>query len=435
MSTPSAYLASDEEAGIIGACLMGGRDACCDAISQVPLEAVVSDEARETLALIASMVDAGDPVDVVTLGRAWQKRHKAAAPVVYWSKAMELCPTDSLLPGFIAAVNGAWQRRKLRLAAQRLADESGDRTKPLDAVLANLEAGIAIQADCQPQATSAMAVGKRFVDWVQARHEARGKIWGIPTGFPRLDEMMDGLQPGEVCIVGARPSVGKTAFALNVAAAACLDHQVPTLVVTAEMSEDALHRRLVGSLSGVSLHEIRRGNLNQREFEAITVANSRIARSNLRFLDVSAGGSVSTVTAGIRREVRKSGIKLVVVDYLQKIKPSEKNEKRTYEVADVSERLKACAKSTGVALLCLAQVSRESEKDKGRLPRLSDLSDSSQIEKDADTVLLLHRDRSVREGEASLIIAKQRDGECGLLKMFYKGQFCRFTEMEREKPE
>jgi replicative DNA helicase len=202
------------------------------------------------------------------------------------------------------------------------------------------------------------------------------------------------------------------------------------------MSEDALYRRMIGNFAGVSLRRTRRGQLSQHELQALSNANARVSRSNLRFLDVSRGAkTVSTVVAGVRREVRKHGIKLVIVDYLQKLKPSEKNEKRTYEVGDVSEKLHACASSTKTAVVCLAQLSRESEKDKGRMPKLSDLSDSSQIEKDADLVLLLHRDRAETRGEGSLIIAKQRDGECGLIQLFYDGQFCRFTELESKPDE
>jgi replicative DNA helicase len=123
-------------------------------------------------------------------------------------------------------------------------------------------------------------------------------------------------------------------------------------------------------------------------------------------------------------------VKLVVVDYLQKIKCAEKSEKRTYEVAEVSGKLKDIATQTGVAVLCLAQLNRESEKDKGRLPRLTDLADSGQIERDADLVMLLDRDRKQASGEAQIVVAKQRDGECGLVKLHYEGQFCRFSEYQ-----
>ncbi|MEI6872570.1 MAG: DnaB-like helicase C-terminal domain-containing protein, partial [Verrucomicrobiota bacterium] len=130
--------------------------------------------------------------------------------------------------------------------------------------------------------------------------------------------------------------------------------------------------------------------------------------------------------AAIRSNVRRFGIKLVVVDYLQKIMPSGRHEKRTYEVGEVSMKLKAVAASTGVALLCLAQLNRDTEKDKGRPPRLADLGDSKQIEQDADVVALLDRKRGEKVGDAALVIAKQRDGECGLVPLTFNGAFCRF---------
>ena len=160
----------------------------------------------------------------------------------------------------------------------------------------------------------------------------------------------------------------------------------------------------------------------------MSTAAGKIANSPLWFLDGSSSQSVASITANVRRAVRKHGVRLVIVDYIQKVKAADKAEKRTYEVAEVSGKLKDIAVHTGVAMLCLAQLNRENEKEKGRTPRLSDLADSGQLERDADCVMLLDRDRREAKGEASIIIAKQRDGECGVVKLWYDGQFCRFTD-------
>jgi len=160
----------------------------------------------------------------------------------------------------------------------------------------------------------------------------------------------------------------------------------------------------------------------------MTAASAKIASSPLWFLDGPSSHSISSITAHVRRAVRKHKVRLVIVDYVQKIKAADRSEKRTYEVAEVSGKLKAIAVQTGVAMLALAQLNREAEKEKGRQPKLSDLADSGSLERDADAVMLLNRDRTEPSGEAAIIIAKQRDGECGHVKLYYEGQYCRFTD-------
>jgi replicative DNA helicase len=143
----------------------------------------------------------------------------------------------------------------------------------------------------------------------------------------------------------------------------------------------------------------------------------------------SSVSNIAAITATVRRAVRKWGVKLVLIDYLQKIHGSKSAEKRTYEIAEVSGRLKSIATECKVAVVSLAQLNRENEKEKGRSPKLTDLADSGQIERDADLVMLLNRDRSEKCGEAIIAIAKQRDGECGAVKLWYDGQYCRFGEI------
>ena len=157
-------------------------------------------------------------------------------------------------------------------------------------------------------------------------------------------------------------------------------------------------------------------------------ASAKVAGSPIYFVSGSGVSNIATITALIRRAVRKWGIKLVLIDYLGKINGSKTAEKRTYEIAEVSGKLKSLALDTKTAMVVLCQLNRESEKEKGRQPKLSDLADSGQLERDSDLVALLNRDRTEASGEAAIIIAKQRDGECGHVKLHYEGQFCRFTD-------
>jgi len=177
------------------------------------------------------------------------------------------------------------------------------------------------------------------------------------------------------------------------------------------------------------MQDIRTGNMTEGGMRSMSSACSRIATSPLHFVSGSSVSGIATITATIRRSVRKWGVKLVLIDYLGKIHGSKPAEKRTYEVAEVSGKLKSIAADCQVAVVALAQLNRENEKDKGRSPKLTDLADSGQIERDADLVMLLNRNRTEKSGEALIAIGKQRDGECGVVKLWYDGQFCRFGEI------
>jgi replicative DNA helicase len=271
-------------------------------------------------------------------------------------------------------------------------------------------------------------VVREFIADAEARFARKGQLSGITSGLSKFDRMTDGIQRGEMTIVAARPSIGKTAIGMCIVDAACIRGDVPTLVVTAEMYRSALMRRLIAVHARVPMQSLRTGDLSERDFKAMTDGGGRIGKAPLHFFDAVVDPSVDRVVAEIRRAVRKYGIQLVLVDYLQKLQASASHEKRTYEVAEVSGKLRACAVSTGVAMVVLAQLNRESEKEKGRAPRLSDLADSGQIERDADTVALLSRDRNVKHGDAMLLVAKQRDGETGGVPLLFEGEFCRFSD-------
>jgi replicative DNA helicase len=252
----------------------------------------------------------------------------------------------------------------------------------------------------------------------------------VTSGFHHLDKMTDGFQLGELAILAARPSIGKTAMAIAIAEAATVRSKVPTLFISLEMSDESIVRRMVSSVGSVPMQDIKTGEMNESGFRAMSVANSKIAASPLHFASGSSVSNIASITALIRRCVRKWGIKLVIIDYLQKIHGSKAAEKRTYEIAEVSGKLKSVAVDTKTAIVALAQLNRENEKDKGRAPKLTDLADSGQIERDADLVLLLNRDRNQPKGEAIIVIAKQRDGECGIVKLHYNGEFCRFSDAD-----
>jgi replicative DNA helicase len=264
-----------------------------------------------------------------------------------------------------------------------------------------------------------------LINSIETKFNLNGKLSGLETGLFDLDRITNGLQFSESSILAARPSIGKTALACNIVSHVCLKNKIPTLFISLEMSADALGRRILSCHQQVNMQSLRSGDLNQGDFDKCAKFTTKLTESPL-FVHESLGGMSAGTAAGlIRKYAKRNGVKLVVIDYLQKMKADSKHEKRTYEIAESSGILTGAAKESGVALLLIAQLNREGEKDKGRLPRLSDLADSGQIERDADNVFLLHRKRE-EPNNASLIVAKQRDGETGLISLFFDGPHCQF---------
>ena len=425
-----AFFAQDDEFGLIGACLTGSIDTCSDAFADVKSEWIETDSLRDTYETIRSLVAQNRTPTIQELGKEWKKLNgNQPIPFEDWNRAMEVCPSPANLPSYAKAIIEAAHRRQLRAAGDRLIRESAVTTLQPDQIVSNAEAGLSIELSRETLSTSKQ-VGGSFIDQMQERFSRKGALSGVTTGFHWLDKMTDGLQYREMALIAARPSIGKTAIAIAIAEAAAVRAKVPTLFISLEMSKEAIFRRSVASIGSVSMQNLKSGNLTEGDMRSMSTATGKISAAPLWFLDGSSSQSIASITANVRRAVRKHGVKLVIVDYIQKVKAADKAEKRTYEVAEVSGKLKDIAVQTGVAMLCLAQLNRENEKEKGRTPRLSDLADSGQLERDADCVMLLDRDRREAKGEASIIIAKQRDGECGIVKLHYNGEFCRFSDAD-----
>jgi len=424
----SPYFSEEDEFGLIGACLTGTLDTCADALAEVRSDWIEHQSLKDTYEVIRSLTQQNRAPSLPELGKEWKKLNgNQPIPFEDWNKAMEVCPSPANLPYYVKGIAEDAHRRQLRLAGDRLIRESAVLTLPTDQIVSNAEAGLSIEVSRETLSTSKQVAGS-FIDAMQERFSRKGTLSGVTTGFHWLDDKTDGLQHGELAIIAARPSIGKTAIAIAIAEAAAVRAKIPTLFISLEMSKEAIFRRSVASIGSVPMQNLKSGNLNEGDMRSMSQASAKLASSPLWFLGGSSSQSIASITANIRRAVRKHKVRLVIIDYLQKVKAAEKSEKRTYEVAEVSGKLKDIAVQTGVALLSLAQLNRENEKDKGRQPRLTDLADSGQIERDADLVMLLDRDRKQSKGEASIVIAKQRDGECGLVKLWYDGQFCRFSE-------
>ncbi|MCL2491739.1 MAG: replicative DNA helicase [Coriobacteriia bacterium] len=278
--------------------------------------------------------------------------------------------------------------------------------------------------------------------------EHKGKLTGIPTGFSDLDKKTHGLRPGELIILGARPAVGKSSLALNIATGAA-KQGVHVAIFSLEMTVKDIVSRILCAEAEVSLTHVRDGNLSIRDWTEITSAMSRLEGYQIS-IDDTPSLNITELRAKARRELRNNeGNGLVIVDYLQLMQPVRRNtENRQVEIAEISRGLKILAKDLQIPVLALSQLSREIETRKGQRPQLSDLRESGAIEQDADIVMFLDRltnpgieeeEGRPRRGQANLIIAKNRNGPTGEIKLAFREMYTKFqqvapTQRENEAP-
>ena len=283
------------------------------------------------------------------------------------------------------------------------------------------------------------------IESIEKLFESRGQITGLATGFTDFDRMTDGLHGSEMIVVAARPSMGKTAFAMNIAEHVAVNEKKAVAVFSLEMSSAQLTQRLLGSMARVNLRNMRDGFMNQRDFPALMAAGSQLSQAQM-FIDDSSSLSIHELAAKSRRLKAQYDIQLVVIDYLQLLRSNSRRaqDNRQLEISEISNGLKALAKELNIPVVVLAQLNRESEKRKGNKPMLSDLRESGSIEQDADVVCLLMRseyyadgeeDKAEKLGQAELIIAKQRNGPVGDVPLTFLKEYTRFETRSREKEE
>lgn len=276
---------------------------------------------------------------------------------------------------------------------------------------------------------------KKAISTIEDYHQRQGMLTGVGTGFADLDKMTSGLHGGEMIVIAARPSMGKTSLAMNIAEAVSIDQKLPVGVFSLEMTSESLVLRMLCSRSRVNLRNVREGFLAERDFPKLTGAAGKLANAPL-FIDDSSGLSILQLRAKARRMAQQYGIKLFVVDYLQLLHSTARRaENRQQEIADISNGIKSLAKELNVPVIVLSQLNRELEKDKDRKPRLSDLRESGAIEQDADVVCLLYKpsreeeDGGAEEQDAvpvNLLIAKQRNGPTGDVHLTFLKSYTRF---------
>ena len=248
---------------------------------------------------------------------------------------------------------------------------------------------------------------------------------GVPTGFAELDELTNGLHPGQMIIVAARPALGKSTLALDFARAAAIKHDMPTIFFSLEMGRSEIAMRLLSAEASVPLQSMRKGNVDSRDWTTIASTRGRINDAPL-YIDDSPNMTLVEIRAKCRRLKQRVGLKMVIIDYLQLMTSGKRVESRQQEVSEFSRALKLLAKELQVPVIALSQLNRGPEQRADKLPALSDLRESGSIEQDADIVILLHRESAYekdnpRAGEADLIVAKHRNGRQDTVTVAFQG--------------
>lgn len=271
------------------------------------------------------------------------------------------------------------------------------------------------------------------IDEIDAAKGRDGLMTGIPTGFHELDDLTNGLHPGQLIIVAARPALGKSTLALDFARAASIKHDMPSIVFSLEMGRSEIAMRLLSAEASVPLQNMRKGTVDARDWTTIAQTRGRINDAPL-YIDDSPNMTLVEIRAKCRRLKQKVGLKLVVIDYLQLMTSGKRVESRQQEVSEFSRALKLLAKELQVPVIALSQLNRGPEQRTDKMPALSDLRESGSLEQDADMVILLHRESAYekdnpRAGEADFIVAKHRNGPTRTITVAFQGHFSRFKDM------
>lgn len=394
---------------------------------------------------LQTMFECGDVIDLITLHNMLklQGTLEEVGGLNYLSALPDKVPSTANLGYYIDILVEKWKLRRAIKIATNIVAGAYEGVADVDAFLDKAESDILSirQFAAGAERKSIKESVRTCMDTLEVWHERKGGLIGLSTGFTDLDKMTGGLVNGEMTVIAARPSMGKTSLAMNIAEHVSMTLGLPVGVFSLEMSTDSLVMRLLCSRARVSMSTARDGFLADRDFPKLTGVAGKLSHAPIYIEDL-AGLTVMELKARARRMAQQYGIKLFVVDYLQLLHATingQRLEKREREVSECSSGCKAVAKELGVPVIVLSQLNRELEKfDKRRKPRLSDLRESGSIEQDADAVGLLYEPETEEDEDnpivipINLIIAKQRNGPVGEINFTFFKNITRFESMARK---
>jgi replicative DNA helicase len=435
----------EAEQSLLGALLLDNQafDRVADLVTG---EDFYRDDHRRIWRHIAKLIEAGKPADVVTVSEsveASEDKDKTGGPA-YLGALAQNTPSALNIRRYAELVRERAVQRRLAQVATGIAEEAlNSGGKDVGQLLDEAESKIFQIAESGARRNEGLleirpVLARVFekIDHLYHRDNP-SDVTGVPTGFVDLDRMTAGLQPGDLVIVAGRPSMGKTALALNIAEHVAVDNGLPVAIFSMEMSSTQLAMRMLGSIARVDQHKMRTGRLNDKEWSDLSEAMGKLHETPI-YIDEGGALTALEVRARARRLKRQySKLGLIVIDYLQLMAASSQGENRATEISEISRSLKAMAKELDVPVVALSQLNRAVDQRPDRRPVMSDLRESGAIEQDADVIMFVYREvvykpdlPEEQRGIAELVVGKQRNGPIGTVKLTFRGQHTRFENYQ-----
>lgn len=423
------------EKAVIGAILVSGGKAFNAAIGILRADHFFRDGHRRIFDAMVRLGDRNDPIDFLTIKAELDRTgelDECGGPA-YIASLTDGVPRSSNLPHYANIVLEHYTRRQIIKAASETLTSAYDIGEPIESVLSDADrAFLALQRDGDKDVVRMGDVVGECYEELEYREQHRGLLTGVPSGFASIDEMTSGWQGGDFIIIAARPSMGKTAFVLNVAKAASQAGK-HVVLFSLEMKRRRLQNRMLAHLSGVSVERIRTGFLGEQDYVALTAGTAAFSELNIHISDRSAQ-TIWDIRSTCRQLHAEKRCDMIIVDYFQLMDYDEddqgrrRNTTRNEELESISRRMKKLAGELNVPLITLSQLSRASEGRASKRPTLADLRGTGALEQDGDVVAFLHRDDHTQSGSTHFILEKQRDGATGVIELDFNRYTQTFTD-------
>lgn len=430
----------EAEQAVLGSCLTD-KDAVMDAVEKLRPESFYREDSKLIFEAIFNLYNRSEPVDLVTVKDELTSMgsFENIGGYEYLATLPDKVPTTTNVQKYIEIVEEKSTLRNLIKTANEIIELGYNPTEEVDSIMAGAEKKIfdIMQKKNQKSYTPIKDVLIESFTKLEELYNQKSKITGVPTGFADLDDKTAGLHGSDLILIAARPAMGKTAFALNIAAHAAIRENVPVAVFNLEMSKDQLVNRMLCMEAMVDSNKVMTGKLDEDDWSKLASVVGPMSDAGI-YIDDTPGISITEIRTKCRKLKMEKNIGLVVIDYIQLIQGSgsRKNGSREQEIAEISRSLKILAKELNVPVIALSQLSRAVESRPDHRPMLSDLRESGSIEQDADIVMFLYRDDyynpdSEEKDISEVIIAKHRAGSTGTIKLLWMGNYTKFVNLAR----
>jgi len=439
----------EAEQGVLGSMFISPRETIAECVEKINEDYFYVPAHRTIYDVLVDLWNGGEGIDLITFTQVLRDRNllDSVGGAAFVTNLFTFVPTAANVQYYLEIVRDKYILRQIISAATESVRRAYEEQDEVDSLLDEVEQKIFDVGEdrFKGQMLSMKDHAMQAIETIEKLYERKGSITGISTGFVEFDRMTSGLHPSEMVVIAARPSMGKTALAMNIAEYVAISEKLPVGVFSLEMSSQQLVQRMLCSRARVNLQRVRDGFLGERDFPSLTAAASKLAEAKI-FIDDSASLSILELRAKARRLKAQQDVQLLIIDYLQLLRSTSRRaqDNRQLEISEISAGLKALAKELKIPVIVVAQLNRQPEQRSGGKPRLSDLRESGSIEQDADLVGLLVRPELYEEdeearvekaGEAELIIAKQRNGPVGEIPLTFLKEYTRFETRARNVSE